>query len=211
MDSPAIVPPTCARGRDDAHRQFVTVVSGLPRSGTSLMMRMLERGGLEVLVDGERGPDQDNPNGYYEFDRVKKLPDDTEWLDVATGKAVKLVYLLLDRLPPGRDYRVLLMERDVHEVVASQNAMLRHQGKPPGGLEPDQVAALFSAHLERVRGWLAGQPNFRVLSVNYNRLVVDPGPVVASVAAFLDGTVDRDAMRTVIDPALYRNRSTHPV
>src|SRR3569833_79554 len=108
---------------------FITVVSGLPRSGTSMMMQMLAAGGMPMLTDGVRGPDPDNPRGYFAFGPVKRTPQDARWLAGAPGKAVKVVHSLLPALPGGYEYRVLFMLRDMHEVLASQDTMLRRLGR----------------------------------------------------------------------------------
>jgi hypothetical protein len=188
-------------------RPFLTIVSGLPRSGTSLMMTMLEAGGLPVLVDHVREADVDNPRGYYEFEPVKSLKDDASWVAPALGKAVKMVYLLLMDLPTDQEYRVLFMRRELAEVLASQRAMLDRMGKAP---PPDdaRMAALFRDQLARSDAWVRGRPNFRLLDVSYNALVADPAPILAEVDRFLGGGLDLDAMARVVDPSLYRNRGT---
>ncbi len=188
-------------------RPFVTIVSGLPRSGTSLMMRMLEAGGLPVLVDNLRAADVDNPRGYYEFEPVKRLKDDAGWVARAAGRAVKMVYLLLLDLPPGHRYRVLFMRRNLDEVLASQKAMLDRLGKS-SPLDDERMAALFRDQIARFESWVQGRPEFRVLDVSYNAMVTDPAPLAAEVDRFLGGGLDLAAMAGVVDPTLYRNRAT---
>ena len=190
---------------------MVTIVSGLPRSGTSLMMRMLEAGGLPPLTDGIRAPDIDNPNGYYEFEPVKSTDKDAAWLTQAEGHAVKMVYKLLETLPPDRDYRVVFMQRRLKEVVASQNRMLRRLGVTADAAEaaPGETfrwVGMLADEVARCRAWLKAQPRFAVLYVNYNRLIEAPGPVIEALVAFCGGSLDADAMRRVIDPTLYRRR-----
>jgi hypothetical protein len=189
------------------HRTFLTVVSGLPRSGTSLMMRMLEAGGLPVLVDNIREADIDNPRGYYEFEPVKTLKADSSWVANARGQAVKMVYLLLMDLPPDQEYRVLFMRRNLDEVLASQRAMLDRMGKS-SPLDDAKMAALFRDGLARFEAWVKDRPNFRLLDVSYNGLVTDATPIVAQVNHFLGGGLDVEAMARVVDPSLYRNRGT---
>ena len=92
-------------------RDVVTIVSGLPRSGTSMMMKMLEAGGIELLIDRVRVADADNPKGYYEFERVKQIETDQAWLPEAQGKAVKMISALLRHLPADCRYRIIFMER----------------------------------------------------------------------------------------------------
>jgi hypothetical protein len=191
------------------HRDYVTVVAGLPRSGTSMMMRMLEAGGIPALVDDHRPSDHHNPAGYYEFQRVKRLPADTDWLDEAIGKAVKIVYLLLYKLPTGYDYRVILMQRRLEEVIASQDAMLEAtnaSGVSPGRSSAELMEA-FRHHLRDLDTWLRRQPNFAVQTLDYNAIVHDPMPSLELVDAFLGGGLDRRTMASVLDPALYRQRS----
>lgn len=185
----------------------VTLVSGLPRSGTSLMMRMLEAGGLEVLFDGIREADVDNPGGYYEYERVKKLREgDRGWLALAEGKVVKVISELLRYLPADRSYRIIFMLRNLDEILASQRRMLAHRGVQDNG-DDDKIAGLFRRHLSEVREWLATQSHMRVLDVDYNRLLVDPADQVLRIQRFLGGALDAEAMMSVIDPSLYRQRS----
>lgn len=186
---------------------FVTIVSGLPRSGTSLMMQMLQAGGLEVLTDGVRVTDEDNPRGYLEFEPVKHTREDPSWLDGAAGKAVKMVYLLLPTLPSDRSYRVILMVRDLGEVLRSQRVMLDRSGKSGARLTDDKLRAVFQSEYRRIEEWLSGQPNFDVLRVRYHDLIADPDPVVDAIDRFTGPDLDREAMRAVIDPQLYRQRA----
>ena len=182
----------------------VIIVSGLPRSGTSLMMQMLDSGGIPVLTDQVRTPDTDNPRGYYEFERVKKTRQDPSWLAEARGKAVKMVSQLLYDLPAGERYRVLFMERNLEEVLRSQEKMLARLGRPAAPREPMKQAYL--VHLERLHDWLRGQPHFRVLRVNYPGLIEQPRPQAQRVCDFLNCQPDVDGMVRSVDPLLYRNR-----
>jgi len=186
----------------------VIIVSGLPRSGTSMMMKMLEAGGLEVVVDGIRGADTDNPKGYFEFERVKQLDKgDTEWVADAQGKVVKVISALLEHLPPGYEYRVLFMNRQMDEILASQRKMLEHRGER-SNVSDEKLAELLAKHVEKTKTWLATQPNFSLLDIDYNAMLADPGPFVPQVDQFLGGTLDEAAMLAVIDPQLYRNRAS---
>ena len=189
-----------------AQRAFVTVVSGAPRSGTSMMMRMLAAGGLPPLTDGRRAPDRDNPHGYFEFEPVKRTREDPSWLADATGHAVKMVHVLLADLPADRSYRVILMRRRLDEVVASQRLMLERLGRDPGKLSDARKAEIFAAQLDETERRLRAQPNFACLAVDYNELVLDPRPPAESVSQFLGGGLDVLAMCAVVDPNLYRNR-----
>ncbi len=190
----------------------IVIVSGLPRSGTSMMMKMLEAGGIPLLTDHQRSPDEDNPKGYFEFERVKNLPKgDVDWLPQARGKAVKVISALLEHLPPQYTYQVLFMRRDLREILASQRKMLLRRGEDPDKVDEEELYRLFSKHLQYIRRWLAQQPNFRVLEVPYNRILETPEPYVHQINVFLGGSLDEDAMIKVIDPHLYRNRASHIV
>ncbi len=184
----------------------ITVVSGLPRSGTSMMMRMLDVGGIDAVTDKIREADVDNPLGYYEFEPVKKTKDDASWLPSAVGKSVKMVYLLLYDLPTDYHYRVVFMRRNLDEVIDSQNIMLERRGKSQGGLSRDQLRANFKSQLDKVYDWLDEQTHFDVHYVDYNEVLKDPEPVVAAVNVFLGGSLDELGMAGVVKPDLYRNR-----
>ncbi|MCS6772712.1 MAG: sulfotransferase [Thermoflexales bacterium] len=191
-----------------AQADAIVVVSGLPRSGTSLMMAMLAAGGIPPLTDGQRRADVSNPKGYYEYERVKKLPaGDAEWLAEARNRAVKVISALLQHLPAQYTYRVLFMQRRMQEVLASQRRMLLDQGQPVDDADDAELALAFERHLARVQAWLAQQPNMQVLYVNYNALIADPAPHVAAVNRFLGGGLDEAAMIQAIDPSLYRQRA----
>ena len=185
----------------------VTVVSGLPRSGTSLAMQMIHAGGIPALTDGQRTSDDSNPRGYFELERVKQLKQDKSWLDDAAGKVVKVIHLLLAELPDDRHYRVVFMQRDLREVVQSQATMLARSGRAGGQLPPERLIAVYEQQLKTVEQWLAARPNFSVLRVPYAQLVSDPSGVVPTVNAFLGGTLDEARMRAAVDPGLHRNRA----
>lgn len=186
--------------------EFVTLVSGLPRSGTSMMMKMLEAGGMTVLADHVRTADEDNPEGYYEFERVKKIETDRGWVDDARGKVVKMISALLKHLPPTYRYKVVFMRRNLTEVLASQRQMLIRRGKPTDTTADEKMAAYFTHHLQRVEDWLAGQPNIEVLYVSYNELMQAPETHCAAVARFLGLALDPRRMASVASGALYRQR-----
>ena len=133
--------------------KFVTIVSGLPRTGTSMMMRMLDAGGMEALSDNIRQADIDNPNGYYEFERVKKIKEDASWLSNTVGKVFKMVSMLLFELPPSFQYKIIFMERDLDEMMASQDRMLARLGKASSDTDPDKMKALYSKHLTDIKAW----------------------------------------------------------
>jgi hypothetical protein len=184
----------------------LTIVSGLPRSGTSMMMRMLERGGMKVLVDQNRLPDEDNPRGYYEFEAVKKTKQNAEWLTGSEGCAVKMVYRLLYDLPQDRSYRVLFMRRKLEEVLASQRTMLQRNGAGHDAASDEQMAQLFLAELNAFGKWVAKQRHIRMIDVDYNRILREPRGELDRVKSFLGAGLDVDAMVEVVDESLYRNR-----
>lgn len=187
--------------------EFITVVSGLPRSGTSMMMKMLAAGGIEPLTDELRAADKDNPKGYYEFERVKQLDKgDTAWLPAARGKVVKVISFLLQYLPPGETYKVIFLRRNLEEILASQRKMLVNRGEDPDKMNDQQVAAMFTRHIELVENWLQRQPNIETLYIHYNDIVANPVMQVELIGRFLGRSLDEIAMAQVIDPALYRNR-----
>jgi hypothetical protein len=188
-------------------RQSIVVVSGLPRSGTSMMMRMLAAGGVPVLSDDARPPDAANPAGYFEFAPVKELASGgaPAWLEGARGKAVKIVSFLLTWLPESHDYRVIFMRRDLGEVVASQQAMLAARGESVDE-NGDRLAGVYADHLERIARFLAGRPCFSVLDIEYRSVIDRPADAARRVAAFLERDLDATAMAAAVDASLYRHR-----
>ena len=188
-------------------KQVIIVVSGLPRSGTSLMMKMLEAGGLPVMQDGIREADRDNPKGYYEFERVKQIDKgDTAWMAEAQGKVVKIISALLKHMPPEYEYRVIFMRRHMKEVLASQRKMLVHRGEDAEKMDDEKMGELFEKHMAQVFAWLGQQPNVRYIQVHYNDLLADPVAYARQVDEFLDGRLDEQKMIEMVDPKLYRNR-----
>ena len=187
----------------------IVVVSGLPRSGTSLAMRMLDVGGLPVMTDGLRHADLSNPNGYYELERVKTLEarGDARWLADARGKAVKIISFLLTWLPETYDYRVVFMERRLDEVMASQDAMLRHRGEDAAIDAARDARALYEEHLRQVDRFLSRRSCFSVLRLHYGDVVARPADAAARLAQFVNVPLDVARMAAVADPVLYRNRT----
>jgi hypothetical protein len=184
----------------------IVIVSGLPRSGTSMMMKMLEAGGLPPLTDHIRTADLDNPKGYYEFERAKKLREgDFGWLPDAGGKVVKVIAALLVHLPPGYEYRVLFMRRRIEEVLASQSKMLEHRGEAQK-VDDATMADLFQKHVKQVEAWMDAQPHLQYIDVDYNAMLADPSPLVPGINQFLGGELDEAAMLAIVDPNLYRQR-----
>jgi predicted AlkP superfamily phosphohydrolase/phosphomutase len=199
FDYSALPPP-----RPDA--PFVTVVGGLPRSGTSMMMQMLVAGGLPALTDGLRTPDADNPRGYLEFHPALRLREDASFLPHARGRALKLVAQLLPHLPAaGHDYRVILMERDLDEVLASQRAMLERHALEGGRITPERLRRVFAQQLQAADRWLAAR-GVPVLRVAQRECLRDPAAVAARLRDFLGLPLDLEAMRAAVDPTLHRQR-----
>lgn len=188
--------------------QPVVVVSGLPRSGTSMAMKMLDAGGVELVVDHERTADVDNPKGYFEDERVKELADteDTSWVAGAQGKGVKVVSSLLQYLPRDLNYEVLFMRRNLEEVVASQNKMLERRDEP-SETEDARMIELYQSHLRRVRAMLRHAPHMRWIDLHYTEVIEEPRRAAERVRDFLGRDMDLDEMAAVVDPELYRNRA----
>lgn len=187
--------------------QPITIVSGLPRSGTSVMMQMLVAGGIPPLTDDIRTPDEDNPRGYFEYERAKKIKTDKSWLPDGQGKVVKMVHLLLLDLPMDRPYDIVFMRREPHEVVKSQGVMLSRSGKAGAALSPDQLIAIYQQQIDRVLAFLRPYPAARVLEVNYNQLIREPAQTAQTLASFLARDMNIPAMAAAVDPTLYRNRA----
>lgn len=188
--------------------EAITVVSGLPRSGTSMMMSMLKAGGVELLQDGIRTADHDNPKGYYELEQVKKLKEDKTWLADAKGKAVKIISQLIYELPTeGYRYNVIFMRRNIEEILKSQTEMLKRRGTHDPSVSDDEIRRMFIVHLDHIVNWMNRQTCLDVVYVNYNRMLKDPTDAIERIDGLLGGGLDTRAMAGVIDPELYRQRA----
>ena len=185
----------------------LVIVTGLPRSGTSMMMKMLEAGGITVITDKQRQADEDNPNGYFEFEQVKEIKSDTSWLDSFTNGAVKIVSMLLYDLPLDRDYFIIFMKRNLDEVIASQKVMLARKGESPRG-EDEEMKRLFSRHLSEIEAWLSERKNFKTLYINYEEVLKQPQETAENIQKFLGKELNIGNMIESVDPSLYRQRST---
>ena len=188
-------------------KNTIVIVSGLPRSGTSLMMQMLEAGGVPPLADFQRVADDDNPKGYYELEAIKQLKTNPGILKDAPGKAVKAIHMLLADLPNEYQYKVVFMRRALQEVVASQRKMLEHTGRQGAGIPDAALMKVFQSQLDKVDAWLNTQPNIQVLDIQHRSLIQDPSGVAQALGSFLDSDMDTQAMAAVVDPSLYRNRA----
>ncbi|MCC6347688.1 MAG: sulfotransferase [Nitrospirales bacterium] len=185
----------------------IIVVSGLPRSGTSMMMRMLTGGGMEVLTDEIREKDEDNPLGYFEYERVKEIQHDASWLPEARGKAFKMVSVLLSHLPSSFSYRIIFMKRNVREVIASQKIMLQRGGLTLSSGSDAELEAVYTRHIAEIEEWLAAQPHCSVLTVQFADVMQSPDETAHAVNRFLGGSLDEARMIAAVDPSLHRNRS----
>jgi hypothetical protein len=184
----------------------ITVVSGLPRSGTSLMMQMLAAGGLPALSDGERQADTDNPRGYFEWECIKLLPQQPDCIAEAEGKVVKVISQLLFALPAGHEYHIIFMQRPLSEVVASQTEMIRRRGTTGAALPSAALIAGLGAHLSQVNAWLKNKSNIAVLRVEHQDVLREPLRIAESIQQFLNCPLDVVAMSRQVDPSLYRQR-----
>ena len=183
----------------------IIIVSGLPRSGTSLMMQMLDNGGIEVVTDNVRTADTDNPRGYYEFEQVKKIKEDVSWLPGTRGKAFKMVSQLLYELPASEKYRVIFMERDLDEMIRSQEKMLARLGKPrPPATRSSGTSPGTSKSCERGS---AEQRNFEVCSTSVTTSSYESPRSRPRVSARSLQAADAASMAKTVDPSLYRNRT----
>jgi hypothetical protein len=185
----------------------ITIVSGLPRSGTSLMMQMLAAGGMPVLTDGERQADADNPRGYYEWERIKLLPQQPDCIAEAEGKAVKVISQLLFALPAGRDYRIIFVQRPLTEVLASQAEMIRRRGTTGAALPPSALIAGLGVHLNQVHAWLKDKANISIYRVEHHDVLHKPLLMAESIQQFLACPLDVGAMSRQVDTSLYRQRA----
>jgi hypothetical protein len=188
------------------NNEVITIVSGLPRSGTSMMMQMLAAGGMPILCDNCRAADEDNPRGYYEFERVKLIKQNASWLPDAKGKAVKIISELLKFVPPDYSYQVIFMQRRLEEILASQRQMLIRRGRFAGEGDDAGTVELFHQHLARTEAWLKKQSQFELLSMDYSAIIANPMEQAKMIARFLGKTMVIESMAGAVDPSLHRQR-----
>ena len=186
----------------------VVLVSGLPRSGTSMLMQMLERGGMPIVTDKLRTADEDNPRGYHELERVKELDKTTDksWLKDHRGQVIKLISFLLQDLPLDLNYQVLFMRRNLDEVLRSQNKMLERKGATGMAISDEKMRQNYEFHLKKVYYRLSHISNFRALYLDYPAVVEDPRREAKRIAGFLGRNLDIEAMAGAVEASLYRNR-----
>ena len=187
----------------------IVVVSGLPRSGTSMLMRMLEAGGLAILSDAERAADGDNPKGYFELERIKHLEkeQDKSYLREGRGKALKAISFLIKNLPDDNDYRVIFMRRDLDELLASQEKMIARLDQGDTSADKEVMKEAYRNDIVRTRAHCRKRSNFELIEIHYRSAIEDPAAACRSVNEFLGGGLDEAAMRAAIDASLYRNRA----
>ncbi len=209
-ETPAIPEPQRLLGERlpdaESRADFIAVVSGLPRSGTSMLMQMVHAGGRPALTDGERSADQDNPRGYYEHAGATRLFRDSAWLDGAEGQVVKVVAQLLPALPRDHAYRVIFIERELDQVLRSQRAMLHNLGRDAARLEADELKRTYAAQLRRVKVWLAQQPHIHTLYLPHAEVIADPSASAERIARFLGGGLDVARMAACVAPDLVRQQ-----
>lgn len=186
----------------------VILVSGLPRSGTSMLMQMLEKGGLPIVSDKIRTPDEDNPKGYHELERVKELDKSTDkrWLRDHRGEVVKIISFLLQDLPQNLNYKVLFMRRNLDEVLRSQNKMLERNGEKGTDATDEKMHRNYDLHLRKVCYKMNRAANFRVIYLDYPDIVADPHREAQRIAEFLNRKLDVEEMASAVESKLYRNR-----
>lgn len=188
--------------------QCITIVSGVPRSGTSMMMRMLAAGGMEIVVDNIRKADEDNPQGYYECEKVKKLKEDNTWLKDTYGKSIKVISMLLSDLPKDHTYKVIFMKRELKEIIASQNIMLqRREREDVSKLDENIIGKSFEKHVYAIERWIEKQDNMNIIYINYNDMINNARENVYIVTNFLGNDLNMKKMIEVVDKNLYRVRS----
>ena len=198
-----------AANRKRIYGEDIIVVSGLPRSGTSMMMKTLDAAGFAIMTDGEREADVDNPKGYFEFERVKDLENeqDKSWVADARGNVLKVISFLIKELPDDNAYRIIFMRRDIDEVIASQNKMIDRLGTEDTAATDAEVKKLYQRHLVQVKNLVDKTPNVAMIDVNHRKAIKDAMFVANQVNDFLGGGLDVEAMAAVVDKKLYRNRA----
>ncbi|MGV9197518.1 MAG: sulfotransferase [Promethearchaeia archaeon] len=183
-------------------KDWIIVVSGIPRSGTSMAMQILESGGVPVFTDKKRTPDVNNPKGYYEVEAVKRLDKDNSIIKKTQGKAVKVISHLLPHLPEQFRYKLIFMKRDIVEVIRSQQKML---GKDPDDY-PEELEDIFRKDIANSTSWANSRENVDLIILDFSDMVRNPEQEIEKIIEFLDLNLDKDAMVSVVDPSLYRSK-----
>ena len=183
----------------------IYVVSGLPRSGTSMAMALLQAGGMPIFSDGIRQADLDNPNGYFEYAGVGSLRSDSSWVYESADKAVKVVSPLLRFLPSDLHYRIVFMRRDVREVALSQEEMLRRRERDVPG-NTSEIERIMRAHLVQIETWLSQQKNMSVCYMDYGWVIDNPAAASEKLVQVAELKGLPIEMAEVVDKRLYRQR-----
>ena len=186
----------------------IVVVSGLPRSGTSMLMKMLDAGGMQIMTDSERAADIDNPKGYFEYERIKNLENESDksYVREGRGKVLKVISFLIKDLPDDNDYRVIFMRRDLDEVLVSQNKMIQRLGTSDSTAAEAAMKEAYRNDIVRTRLLCKNRPNFELIEISYTSTIENSAATARSVNVFLGGHLDEAAMRNAVDSSLYRNR-----
>lgn len=196
------------RDFDSSYKGEITIVSGLPRSGTSMMMQMLEAGGLAIFTDRLRQPDESNKKGYFEHEAVKNLARNKSWLPEASGKCVKVIAQLIPHLPLNYRYKVIYMQRNTSEVISSQEKMRLRMGEVPHSEDTREgLRKSFENTSDAVRDWMAKHQNFDVFYVDYASVIEDPKAWATQINGFVGGDLDETAMAGEVDGRLRRERA----
>lgn len=188
----------------------IIVVSGLPRSGTSLMMQILHAWGIPLLVDDQRPPDESNPNGYFEYQPVKNLDRDASWLFKAKGKAIKIISHFLFYLPDTFHYKIIFMNRELEEIIRSQNKMLQRLNKPMGRLSIERLKIRFERHLQEIHQWMTDRPNIDFIDLWFQAIIQQPEKELPKIRNFLKLAPPPTKVLSRIDPKLYRSKINSP-
>lgn len=185
----------------------IIVVSGLPRSGTSLMMQILTAAEIPLLTDGNRDADDSNPRGYFEFDPVKNLAADQSWVSSACGKGVKIILQLLPHLPGEVGLDVIMMDRPISEVVASQNTMLKRMGLESKA-DPQVLASVFERQRQEAIEFLERRQRTRWIEISHPKLLSDTLSEIGRIRDFLKIDPSREpAMLNCVEPSLHRTKA----
>jgi len=182
----------------------IIVVTGLPRSGTSLMMQILQSMGIKLFIDKHRAPDQSNPKGYFEHELVKTIERNNFWIKDAKGKAIKIVSPLLMYLPVNINYKIIFMNRLLDEIIQSQERMLSERGKENNTINSEVLKQIFIKDLNLSRKWIAKQSQSKYLEISHSKLLENPKPELEKIKTFLDIPIDLRSTIKVIDKKLYQ-------
>lgn len=187
---------------------MITIVSGLPRSGTSLMMQILKAGGIQILTDNIRSADVDNPRGYFEYEKVKNLQNDNSWLQEAEGKALKVIAQLTPYLPIDFNYSVILMKRNIDEILLSQGKMVENLGGRKATVGSEVLKKVFEVQLKKCEEYINANKNFKKYEADFNKLVSGNIEIIKNLNSHLDLKLKLENITGVIDKSLYRNKAS---